>query len=580
MEQLKLKTRDLTDVEILDVGTWDASTGPVKITEAFADELVQNTNELISLGLLQPPAKLGHPKNQKLLQQEGWPAAGWIRNLRRDGTKIVADVAKVPQKLADLIEAGGYRKISSEFWKSFGKVGGKGKSYGPVLTAIAFLGEELPAVSTLDDMIALFGSGLQPAVVKLSSGRGDTTRVELEKKTKADEDLEADDLIAAAEKFAERAAERTKGHKGAPRLRAFLDEVRRRVRDIVSKVDGSLGDDESLQERRRKIDEVLRKRYGYSTWVMETYDTYAIVDREGRYYQVDYAIAENGDVTLGAETEVQRSWKVAAAAVKHTFDVAGGEPEWSDVDAAELPQQAFAIAEGDDVSGWQLAHHFERDGALHAHAGGIRAALAALAGLKGVSKEALASARAHLEDHAQRAGIGDEKTKEADMANKAVIAALGLPEDADDAAVVAEIGKLKATAEKASTTETTVQELKAAEDERKATEKVEAAIRDRKIRPAEKTFWVELAKEKPEQFDKHVKDLPALFSGEKGTATDAPEASASEQIHKLANERVAEAAKTGAKLSIREAVAQVTAEQPELARQVRAERRKPAAVAS
>lgn len=510
-----LKTRDLMDVEILDVGIWDASTGVVKITEEFADQIVENTNELIALGLLAPPAKLGHPKNQKLLQQEGWPAAGWIKSLRRDGTKILADVAKVPEKLSDLIEAGGYRKISCEFWKTFGKVGGKGKSYGPVLTAIAFLGEELPAVSTIADVLALFSTGLQPAVVMLSSGREDTTVVELEKGKKADLDLDGEDLIREAEEFVARAAERTKGQKGAPRLRAFLDEIRRRVRDIVgTKSAAALGDDESL------------------------------------------------------------------AATQHTFDVTGGEPEWNDVDTTELPAQAFAIADGDESSDWQLAHHFERDGALHAHAGGIRAALAALDGLKDVPQEALASARTHLDEHARRAGIGDEKAKEADMANKAVATALGLPEDADDAAILAKIGELKVSTEQLSTTTKQVQELAAAEATRNASDKVQAAIRERKLRPAERDFWVTLAKAQPEEFEKHVKELPALFSGEKGTAADAPESSATEQINRLANERMAEAAQKGAKLSIRDAITQVTREQPELARQVRTERRRPSAVAS
>jgi len=511
---LQLRTRDLTDVEILDVGTWDASTGPVKITEAFADELVENTNELIALGLLAPPAKLGHPKNQKLLQQEGWPAAGWIRNLRRDGTKILADVAKVPERLAGLIDAGGYRKISAEFWKTFGKIGGRGKSYGPVLTAIAFLGEELPAIATLDDMLAIFSTGLQPAVVKLSSGREGTTVVELSKSAKAD-DLDGEDLIREAEKFVERAAERTKGKVGAPRLRAFLDEIRRRVREMIGTAE-----------------------------------------------------AAHGEVT----------------AVSHTFDTAGGEPEWAEIDRAELPAEAFAVVGDPDTrSSWKLPHHFLRDGTLYAHAGGIRAALAALGGARtGDPMDAPASIRAHLEEHASRAGIGEKNDEEADMANKAVATALGLPEDADDAAILAKIGELKSGTEQLSATQRQVQELAAAEATRNATDKVEAAIRERKLRPAEKTFWTAFAKEKPEEFTKHVEALPALFTGERGTAVDAPDSSAIEQINRLANERMAEANARGTKLALRDAIAQVTREQPELGRQVRAERRRggPAVVAS
>ena len=165
------------------------------------------------------------------------------------------------------------------------------------------------------------------------------------------------------------------------------------------------------------------------------------------------------------------------------------------------------------------------------------------------------------------------------MANKELAKLFGLPEDADDAAIHAKAKELVENQSKLSATEAKVQELAAAEATRNATEKVEAAIRDRKIRPAEKTFWVELAKEKPEQFEKHVKELPALFSGERGTAADNPDISATEQIHRLANERMAEAAKNGTKLSLRDAIAQVTSEQPELGRQVRAERRRGGAAA-
>lgn len=514
---MTLMTRDLTDIEILDIGNWDASTGPLKITAKFADELVENTNELIALGLLAPPAKLGHPKmeDQSLLQQEGWPAAGWVKNLRREGSKIIGDVVKVPEKLADLIEAAGYRKVSAEFWKSFGKVSGKGKSYGPVLTAIALLGEELPAVSTLDDMLALFRAGARPAVVQLSGSSKDRV-VLLEKKT--DDTDDGEDLIRAAEEFGERIAERTKGKVGAPRLRAFIDEIRKRVRALVGTKHEAELDDESLDE-------------------------------------------------------------AAVAAAKHSFDTAGGEPEWIEIDPAELPKQAFAIADGDDGADWRLPHHFERDGVLHAHAGGIRAALAALSGLKDVSEEALAAARSHLEEHARRAGIGDDKAKEADMANKAVATALGLPEDADDAAILAKIGELKQGAEQLSATQETVKQLAAAEATRRAGERVEAAIHARKIRPAEREFWVELAKEKPEQFEQHVEKLPALFTGEKGSAIDNAESSPEEQINRLANERIAEVHAKGAKLQLRDAIAQITREQPELARQVRAERRRGGAAA-
>jgi len=506
----KLKTRDVNDVEILDAGTWDASTGEITLTDKELDEMVANTNKLIALGLLAPPVKLGHPRNQKLLQQEGWPAAGWVGNLRKKGSKIVADLRKVPETLADLIDASSYRKVSCEFWKSGFKVGSK--DWSPVLTAVALLGEELPAVATLDDLVKLFSGGQTPALTLHSEQRGAIpTFVTLDRTTaKTTQDDIEEDLVAAAEKFAEKAAEKTKGKVGAPRLRAFLDEVSRRVRELL-KTEAALAD-EPLHEE----------------------------------------------------------------AAKHSYETAGGEPVWSEVDKTALPPAAFALVEDPEKqSTWQFPHHFERDGTLHAHVGAIRAALTALNGSDtGKATDVPASARAHIEEHATRAEIGDDaKKEEAIVANKELAKLFGLPEDADDAAIQAKAKEFVDAKAKLSATEATVQELAAKQANREATERVDGAIRARKIRPAEKAFWVEFARDKPREFGEYVDKQAVLFSAPLGSEADAPDANATEQLNQLANERIAEAAKTGAKLSMRDALMQVTREQPQLARQYRTELR-------
>jgi hypothetical protein len=149
-----LETRDIPNVEILSVGTHDGSgcpTGGCVFTSDDLDELARNFH---AAGL-DLPLKLGHGSDQRLLQEEGLPAAGWGRNVRRFGDKLIADLIKVPAKVADLIDVGAYRHRSIEMARnvSFG-----GRKFARLLTGIALLGEELPAVNNLADMTSLYSA--------------------------------------------------------------------------------------------------------------------------------------------------------------------------------------------------------------------------------------------------------------------------------------------------------------------------------------------------------------------------------------------------------------------------------------
>ena len=105
----------------------------------------------------EPPAKLGHSETQKLVQNDGFPAAGWVSSLKKVGTKLVASFKGVPKKLGEIIKAGGYKKVSSEIYSNY-EIGGK--KYPCVLKAVSFLGADIPAVKTLQDIVALYGETL------------------------------------------------------------------------------------------------------------------------------------------------------------------------------------------------------------------------------------------------------------------------------------------------------------------------------------------------------------------------------------------------------------------------------------
>ena len=145
------QTYELKDVEIFAKGTWKGN----KITDEDLDNIVNGTNEIIDT--LKPKVKLGHDDKQALLQRTGLPAGGWITKLKRSGDKTLVDIKEVPRVLYKLIKNGAYKRISSEIRPNYIEPSTK-KLYKLVLSAIAFLGTDLPAVTNLKDIAALYDS--------------------------------------------------------------------------------------------------------------------------------------------------------------------------------------------------------------------------------------------------------------------------------------------------------------------------------------------------------------------------------------------------------------------------------------
>lgn len=145
------QTYELTGVEVFGIGVWKGN----KITDKDLNDIVSGTNEIIDK--LKPRVKLGHDDKQALLQRTGLPAGGWITKLKRAGDKILVDIKEVPKVLYQLIKNGAYKRISSEILAGYTEPSTK-KKYNKVLSAIAFLGADLPAVTNLKDIAALYDS--------------------------------------------------------------------------------------------------------------------------------------------------------------------------------------------------------------------------------------------------------------------------------------------------------------------------------------------------------------------------------------------------------------------------------------
>lgn len=160
-DECALETEDFYGVEIVRAGGPFHGVGSPKegsyVTHAELQGACDSYRELdgrVVAGVKIGRVKLGHGK-QTILDNEGLPAAGWLENLRMSGDRLVADVRKVPRKVAELMRAGAYRFRSIEFWRNW-LDDTTGQTHPFVITGMALLGAEQPAVSSLSDIIALY----------------------------------------------------------------------------------------------------------------------------------------------------------------------------------------------------------------------------------------------------------------------------------------------------------------------------------------------------------------------------------------------------------------------------------------
>lgn len=143
-----MKTRSIPGVEVFSAGTWNGD--PYSVADI--DEMVRAFEETHKG--YRPFLKLGHNEDQKLLAEDGLPAAGYIGQLYRKGEKLVADFIDVPDKIANLIDIKAYRKVSAEIYSG---VKFNDKNYGRLLGAVALLGADMPGVHNLSDILSMYG---------------------------------------------------------------------------------------------------------------------------------------------------------------------------------------------------------------------------------------------------------------------------------------------------------------------------------------------------------------------------------------------------------------------------------------
>jgi len=158
------ETYDINDKELVAVGTWNTMDGKLNITEKDIDAIMESYNEINKTGIRKIPIKLGHDDDQKLLQKDGYPTAGWVENLRKKSVdnvlKIVGDLKAIPNKVHTIIQNKGFVNVSPELSRNFTYLN-TGKKYKWLFNRLALLGIDQPA-QDLDELVKAYakeGSG-------------------------------------------------------------------------------------------------------------------------------------------------------------------------------------------------------------------------------------------------------------------------------------------------------------------------------------------------------------------------------------------------------------------------------------
>lgn len=128
-------------VEVFSVGKWNGmefTKEDLQLMSVAFDKLKENHKV---------PLKFGHNDDQPFT--DGQPSLGWVNELSVEGDKLVANMDSIPDVVFNAIQNKLYRHVSIEL--DFG-VEHKGDYYPFVLSGVALLGADIPAVNNIGDL--------------------------------------------------------------------------------------------------------------------------------------------------------------------------------------------------------------------------------------------------------------------------------------------------------------------------------------------------------------------------------------------------------------------------------------------
>lgn len=146
----------IPDVELVRAGNWaSALSGRVQITTDDLDAMVAAGQDA---EVDMAPLKLGHVDPRF----DGEPAMGWVRNVRRVGDRLLADLTDVPAKLAATVQHAYPRRSVEIAW---GVKTPGGRRHRAALCGLALLGVTPPAIKGLADIVSYYSGASSAAFV-------------------------------------------------------------------------------------------------------------------------------------------------------------------------------------------------------------------------------------------------------------------------------------------------------------------------------------------------------------------------------------------------------------------------------
>jgi len=162
--------KTIPNIEVLEVGEdWHASTGDFTVTPKH---LIAAVAAMDDPGVRAPILKLGHTDERFNGNGDGQPSFGRLTNLHvsENGMTLLGDLTGVPSWLAAALPTAYPRRSFEGF---FNYTSATGKKHDLAITALSLLGEEYPAITTLEDIRAVFGAESIEDVQMVAAASGD-----------------------------------------------------------------------------------------------------------------------------------------------------------------------------------------------------------------------------------------------------------------------------------------------------------------------------------------------------------------------------------------------------------------------
>lgn len=227
------------DMEIFASGKWNGDT----YSNADLDKIVDSYGKIGNQ--VKPYLKLGHEDEQKLAKasgmfRDGRPSMGWVESLKREGNKLVAKLKDVPKVIAELIKKRAYKRISSELYINY--IRDKQK-YPLVLKAVALLGGETPAVTNLQDVLALYAE---------DDGTHESKTYEFTQNFKEEvEEMTPEEIQAKIEEEKKALSEELEAKFAAEKA-----ELEKKIKEAAKKTDG---EDEEAKKKAKEVEDMKKK---------------------------------------------------------------------------------------------------------------------------------------------------------------------------------------------------------------------------------------------------------------------------------------------------------------------------------